>query len=140
MWQTTRCNKACRDRDHLSHQDPPGCAPDANLYPHTHLYHRDDKGQCFPTACWGRNAEIPRLVATSAYQKPTVCTLQEGWDHSCLDWKEGKEQLKYMPEYTTLPMNSPGQRWYQDWIRPKTIIKGPGPEPKDAGAHPSGVQ
>lgn len=76
-------------RDHLCHRDPRCCAPAGNLCPHTHLYHGDDKGQCFPTACWGRNAKVTRLVATSAYEKPIVSTLEEGGNHSCLDWKEG---------------------------------------------------
>lgn len=58
---------------------------------HTHLYHRDDKGQCFPTARWGRDAEVTRLVATSAYEKPMVSTFEEGGNHSCLDWKERRK-------------------------------------------------
>lgn len=85
MWQTTRCNRACRDRNHLCHWDPPCRATAGNLCPHTHLYHGDDKGQCFPTASWGRDAEITRLVATPAYEKPMVSTFEEGGNHSCLD-------------------------------------------------------
>lgn len=55
------------------------------------MYHGDDKGQGFPTACWGRDAEVTRLVAPSAYKKPTVSTLEEGGNHSCLDWKDDRE-------------------------------------------------
>lgn len=125
MWQTTRCNRACRDRVTCATRTLPVVTALArSLYSYTHLYHGDDKGQCFPTARWGRNTEVARLIATSAYQKPTVCTLQEGRNHSCLDWKEGKAQVNSMPEYTASP-RSPGQRRRQDCLRPKLIVRNP---------------
>lgn len=78
--------------------------------PHTDLHHRDDEGQCLPTACWGRNTEVARPVAASAHQKPTGCALQEGGNHSCLDWmRKGEREVVFTPRprpAASLPVTS----------------------------------
>ena len=70
----------------------PACRPAWKARaPYAHLHHGDDEGQGLPTARWGRNTEVARPVAASAYQKPVGCALQESGNHCCLHWTRNGE-------------------------------------------------